>query len=93
MKSIVKLILIYLLFLHSPLVACGTTISGATQNGNVFNVTPSHFSSSGTTGFRQYSNFTLDKNHIVNLEFQNNMNKFVNIGKDIQLVLLITLLQ
>lgn len=79
MKNIVNLILIYLLFLHSPLVACGTTISGATQNGNVFNVTPSHFSSSGTTGFRQYSNFTLDENHIVNLEFQNNMNKFVNI--------------
>ena len=79
MKNLVNFILIYLLFLYYPLIACGTTISGAIQNGNVFNVTPSHFSSNGTTGFRQYSNFSVDQNHIVNLEFQNNMNKFVNI--------------
>ena len=81
MKNLVSLLLIFLFFFFSfgVLEAKSTNITGAVQNGNVFTVTPSHKNASGTTGFRQYSNFTLDQNHILNLQFQNNMNRFVNI--------------
>lgn len=80
MKNLVNLLLIFLFFFSfGELEVKSTNITGATQNGNVFTVTPSHINSSGTTGFRQYSNFMLDQNHILNLQYQNNMNKFVNI--------------
>ena len=80
MKNLVNLLLIFLFFFSfGELEVKSTNITGATQNGNVFTVAPSHLNSSGTTGFRQYSNFTLDQNHILNLQYQNNMNKFVNI--------------
>ncbi|UKI41149.1 MAG: hypothetical protein L6V95_13880 [Candidatus Melainabacteria bacterium] len=80
MKNLVNLLLIFLFFFSFGMLEVkSTNITGATQNGNVFTVTPSHINSSGTTGFRQYSNFMLDQNHILNLQYQNNMNKFVNI--------------
>ena len=80
MKNLVNLLLIFLFFFSfGELEVKSTNITGATQNGNVFTVTPSHINSSGTTGFRQYSNFMLDQKHILNLQYQNNMNKFVNI--------------
>ena len=80
MKNLVNLLLIFLFFFSfGELEVKSTNITGATQNGNVFTVAPSHLNSSGTTGFRQYSNFMLDQNHILNLQYQNNMNKFVNI--------------
>lgn len=80
MKNLVSLLLMFLFFFFfGVLEAKSTNITGAVQNGNVFTVTPSHKNASGTTGFRQYSNFTLDQNHILNLQFQNNMNRFVNI--------------
>lgn len=80
MKNLVNLLLIFLFFFSFGMLEVkSTNITGATQNGNVFTVAPSHINSSGTTGFRQYSNFTLDQNHILNLQYQNNMNKFVNI--------------
>lgn len=47
--------------------AQATNISGATNNGNVYSVKPEHFS--GNAGYRRYENFSLDRGHVLNLEF------------------------
>ncbi|UKI41178.1 MAG: leukotoxin LktA family filamentous adhesin [Candidatus Melainabacteria bacterium] len=55
--------------------AFATNITGVNGNNGVYNINPS--SVKGSTGFRQYKDFTLDSGHTANLIF-GGINRFVN---------------
>lgn len=67
------------ILLFSINISKATDITGAVQNGNVYTIAPEKYNNSNTTGFKQYSNFSLSENDIANLQFKNGMTKFVNI--------------
>ncbi len=60
---------------QANLVGFASNITGITGNNGVYNINPSQ--TSGTTGYRQYTNFTLDNGHTANLIF-NGINRFIN---------------
>lgn len=61
-----------------------STITGITQSGNTFNITPDQIN--GSVGYRKYTDFTLDNGHIANLIYYGtkngtgrNLEAFVNL--------------
>lgn len=54
-----------------------STITGVTPEGNVYNIEA--VKHSGSTGFRQYADFTLDAGDIANLQFKSGQQNFVNL--------------
>ena len=63
-----------------PLPVLASEISGVTKSGNVYNIEAAKLH--GSTGFRHYDKFNLDKGDIANLQFRKGSQeytKFVNL--------------
>ena len=76
-RKIVSFITAYsMMFLNiTPVFA--TDITGIQGNNGVYDIDAAKVS--GSTGFRQYTNFTLDNGDVANLKFDQGYNKFVNL--------------
>lgn len=76
-----KLILAAIAVALTASCAQATNITGVTGNNGVYNIKPEHYS--GNAGYRQYTNFSLDKGDVANLEFvrdgKPNPDTFVNL--------------
>lgn len=76
-----KLILAAIAVALTASCAQATNITGVTGNNGVYNIKPEHYS--GNAGYRQYTNFSLDKGDVANLEFirngKANPDTFVNL--------------
>lgn len=76
-----KLILAAIAVALTASCAQATNITGVTGNNGVYNIKPEHYS--GNAGYRKYTNFTLDKGDVANLEFirsgKANPDTFVNL--------------
>ena len=77
-RKIVSFITAYsMMFLNiTPVFA--TDITGIHGNNGVYDIDAAKVS--GSTGFRQYKDFTLDNGDVANLKFDQGHNKFVNLG-------------
>lgn len=77
-RKIVSFITAYsMLFLNITPVFAQTNITGVQGNNGVYNIDAAKVS--GSTGFRQYKDFTLDNGDVANLKFDQGYNKFVNL--------------
>ena len=77
-RKIVSFITAYsMLFLNITPVFAQTNITGISGENGVYNIDAAKFS--GSTGFRQYSDFTLDNGDVANLKFDQGYDKFVNL--------------
>ena len=74
-KVLASFLSLTMLGFQANLMSFATDITGVTGVNGVYNIDPSK--TSGTTGFRQYTNFTLDEGHTANLIF-NGINRFIN---------------
>ncbi|MBR1840727.1 MAG: leukotoxin LktA family filamentous adhesin, partial [Alphaproteobacteria bacterium] len=75
-RKVVSFVTAYsMMFLNiTPVFA--TNITGVAGNNGVYNIDAAKVS--GSTGFRQYTDFTLDNGDVANLKFDQGYNKFVN---------------
>ena len=75
-RKVVSFVTAYsMMFLNiTPVFA--TNITGIQGNNGVYNIDAAKVS--GSTGFRQYTDFTLDNGDVANLKFDQGYNKFVN---------------
>ena len=77
-RKIVSFITAYsMIFLNITPVLAQTNITGVQGNNGVYNIDAAKVS--GSTGFRQYTDFTLDNGDVANLKFDQGYNKFVNL--------------
>ena len=79
-KRKLSMLLIAIMFVASASMtptAISSEISGVTPTGNTFNITPEKFN--GDSGYRSYAKFNLDAGDVANLDFINNINRFVNL--------------
>ena len=77
-KIIASVLCANMLFINLPASVLASNITGVTPDANnTYNIEAAKVS--GNTGFRQYTDFTLDKGHIANLIFKNNQLHFVNL--------------
>lgn len=88
-----QLIIAALATVMSVSAANATNITGATQSGNTYNVTPENFAwtsnaKTNAVGYRKYDNFTLSQGDIANLIFNYSKN-----GKDVDVQTFINMMQ
>ena len=77
-RKVVSFITAYsMLFLNITPVFAQTNITGVTGNNGVYDIDAAKIS--GSTGFRQYTDFTLDNGDVANLKFNQGYDKFVNL--------------
>ncbi|MBR1840627.1 MAG: leukotoxin LktA family filamentous adhesin [Alphaproteobacteria bacterium] len=77
-RKIVSFITAYsMLFLNITPVFAQTNITGVQGNNGVYDIDAAKVS--GSTGFRQYTDFTLDNGDVANLKFDQGYDKFVNL--------------
>ena len=77
-RKIVSFITAYsMIFLNITPVLAQTNITGVQGNNGIYNIDAAKVS--GSTGFRQYTDFTLDNGDVANLKFDQGYNKFVNL--------------
>ena len=74
-KVLASFLTITMLGFQANIMAFASNITGVTGNNGVYNINPSK--TSGSTGFRHYTDFTLDNGHTANLIFEG-INRFVN---------------
>lgn len=78
----ISAILIATLFITTNTSVIATEITGIRGQNGVYNIYPEAIMKDGRTGYRQYSNFSVDKGDIANLNYKNgknNINTFVNL--------------
>ena len=66
-KVLASFLTITMLGFQANIMAFASNITGVTGNNGVYNINPSK--TSGSTGFRHYTDFTLDSGHTANLIF------------------------
>lgn len=77
-RKIVSFVTAYsMMFLNITPVFAQTNITGVQGNNGVYNIDAAKVS--GSTGFRQYTDFTLDNGDVANLKFDQGYDKFVNL--------------
>ena len=75
-RKIVSFITAYSMMFLNVTPVFATNITGVSGNNGVYNIDAAKVS--GNTGFRQYTDFTLDNGDVANLKFDQGYNKFVN---------------
>ena len=76
-QKIMSVVTAYSLLFMNIVPAYASDITGIAGNNGVYDIDAAHVS--GNTGFRQYTNFTLDNGDVANLKFDQGYNKFVNL--------------